>query len=258
MMRTCLAWITLSFTSSLALLHPQSDLVAFENGKPDQAGSVDLVQPVDDCEVILWVIRGSSVDSPAPGKLKNRQAATDQTWGKPALQSQGRLTEAASHEPDRFTGPTGNRIIGATPSTRSSSRLEVGGLSWIGSPGTNDFFLPNSANQPVFPASSQVIGQAISFSARASLFSSAAPAGMTQSATGPALTFREIPQTPAPKTVPRLIPSQDIRRSARRVPIILRAVPQTGSFRPASSSARIRLTLPRYQERSRNDMGTAK
>jgi len=226
-MRTHLAWITFGVISSLALLYPLSGSSAMENGKPDHGAPDDVVQSADGGEVVLWIIRGSTVSAEAPGTETPGQLAKRQPWGKPVLRAQ-----APSHT--------------ALPSS---------GLSSIGTPGTNDFFLPNQANQPVFPASSRVMGQTVSFSARANLVTPSRCAPMAQPMASPAIAFQEIPQTPAPNMVPRVIPSREIRPSTRRAPIILRAIPQAGKVRPASSTARIKLTLPRYQKRSN---GTAR
>jgi hypothetical protein len=178
----------------------------------------------------------------APGELKGLLSAEAQPthkelvaicqpWVKPSLCTQ-----------DSSEGKPSNMANLANHKTQL--------LSCIGSPGTNHYFLPIDANQPVFPAASQIMNRHRSFTAHPRFQPSPKRQLVDRQPDVARGTYREIPQTLSPKTIPNVIHGQEIRTSRRQVPIILRAVPQGRSFRQAGSTARIKMNLPSHQQRA--------
>lgn len=257
-MRKYDTWITFSFTLALTLACPLSESMAGENWKQETKTVSTQVKPgpVLDAPNLLGVT--FTEEETAPGELSDllsaeadpahkELVANCQPWIKPTLctqdSSEGKPANMANHKTENIPAVRESTTDGTT---LSKTQL----LSCVGSPGTNHFFLPIDANQPVFPAASQIMNSHRPFAAR-SCFQPSPKGHLADRQPGNGRgTYREIPQTLSPKTIPKVIHGQEIRISPRPVPIILRAVPQRGSFRQASSTARIKMNLPSHQKRA--------
>ena len=241
-MRKHVTWMTFSFTLTFTLACPLSESMSSENWKQETETVSTPVNtdPVLDAPNLLGIT--CTEEETAPGELKDLLSAEAQPthkelvaicqpWVKPSLCTQ----DSSEGQPSNMANLANHK----TPL-----------LSCIGSPGTNHFFLPIDANQPVFPAASQIMNSHRPFAAHP-CFQPSSQRHLADRQPGNGRgAYREIPQTLSPKTIPKVIHGQEIRTSPRPVPIILRAVPQGGSFRQASSTARIKMNLPSHQKRA--------
>ncbi len=241
-MRKYVTWMTFSFTLAFTLACPLSESMSSENWKQETETVSTPVNtdPVLDAPNLLGIT--CTEEETAPGELRDLLSAEAQPthkelvaicqpWVKPSLCTQG-----------------SSEVQPSNMANLANHKTQL--ISCIGSPGTNDYFLPLDANQPVFPAASQIMNRHRPSTAGPHFQPSAQRQLVDRQADVARGTYREIPQTLSPKTIPSVIHGQEIRSPRRQVPIILRAVPQGGSYRPASSTARIKMNLPSHRQRA--------
>ena len=261
-MPKCILWMTASvllMTSDYLCL--QGDAFGMQEanttariGTPDSDWpSLTLQKPVELAE------------ETAPGPLKTDRAAShlpvNQPWRKSPLHRQCpelKLSKQISHT-------ASNHFREALPQEhepKTPKRFTFIGYRWsIGSPGVNDYFLPLPVNQAFFQAANHILHGQPPCTNQVVNNATNNQQGDRNTHQKRQENFQEIPQTLSPQVTPKLIQIQEIRKfereseinqapiTSRRAPIVLRAIPQKGVFRQTSSTARLKINLPRHQER---------